>query len=77
VKYQKTTMDEILNGCNRNTKELIKEIGDRLDFSCLQIDGTYKLPFENPFICDTLKMVLRLCLKQRRESQRTHEAQKG
>lgn len=59
------TKDEILSGCNREESELIKEIGDRIQYFCSDTNGDYVFPNEHPAVADILKMITRLCLKSK------------
>jgi hypothetical protein len=63
MSFKNVDIDTIMAGCNRKPDELLKEIKDRIDYNCLQMDGTYDLPFDSPMLFDVLKMVIRLALK--------------
>ena len=67
MKSETFTLDEIMSGCDREPAALLKEIGDRIDYLCLQTDGTYRIPSDCPQSMVIIKMVIRL-----RERTRQH-----
>lgn len=63
MKYKKVSVEEIMGSYKEAPKVLAKEIKDRLTHFCMNIDGTFNLPFDDPALFDVWKMVLRLTMK--------------
>jgi len=57
TKFKKVTITS--SESNRTPAELLREVKDRLKYRYRHIDGSYDLPFDDPFLYDVLVMILR------------------
>lgn len=57
TKFKKVTITS--SEPSRTPSELLREVKDRLMYRYMQPDGSYELPFNDPFLYDVLVMIIK------------------